>query len=196
MKRLTMIAAAMLLATAGSAMAWSNNPQPWPNGGGMVYPTTWHLEISESAFIGRGSKVCGSVHISGAARIISSDVTGGAFKGTPVIRNSTIAGNHHGTVIGGNPRILSSYVRGNQGPESYGLIGDLARVVDSRVTENARIWDNADVRNSTVTGSAQVSGSVVVRGSTITRDGAVNCGRWVNITVSTERTGQCGRNGE
>jgi len=48
-----------------------------------------------------------------------------------------------------------------------------------------------------ISGNAEVSGIAFVgRGAKITGNGKVDCGRWVNITVTTDRRGECGRNGK
>ena len=60
----------------------------------------------------------------------------------------------------------------------------------ARVSGHARVMDGARVRDN-----AEVSGTAVVRGgAVIAGQGKVDCGRWVNITVTTDRTGRCGRN--
>ncbi len=208
MRYLTILAAVVALAGSLASPAWSVDLTPWPNGGGMVCVLAGGDSsfIQPTAYIDSGSRVCGSVHISGAPQIIGSAITGGDIAGTPTIRNSTFNGHWEWLAIRANAEIVNSVVKG-------GLISYNAKVINSKISgRSGRILDNAIVRNSELLGGqvsgnakviksrlyvgSEVSGSAVVRHATITGTGKVDCGRWVNITVTTDRRGECGRNGK
>lgn len=127
-------------------------------------------QVGGTARVGRKAVVCDRAEVSDNAHINNSLVYGSArVSDNAVIRNSSVREN---SAIFGNARVVSSTINGN-----------------------ARIWDSTEVRNSVVTDNGQVSGSAIVKGSTISGNGKVNCGLWAGIFVSTDRTGQCGRNG-
>ncbi len=76
---------------------------------------------------------------------------------------------------------------------------DRAKVMNgASVSGNAKVYGSAKVAgtNTQVTGYAEIYGTAIVSGGAKIIGGKVNCGRWVGITVTTDRTGQCGKNGQ
>ena len=65
------------------------------------------------------------------------------------------------------------------------------------VSGTAKVYGSAKVVgvNTQVTGNAEVYGTAIVSGGAKIIGGKVNCGRWVGITVTTDQTGRCGKNG-
>ena len=203
MKHFKTLATAVLAVTlaSGEAVACQciGTPIVHANGGGTIcseavsyMKMTGYPYPPDSVYIGRDSCVYGpSPVIRGNARIIRSKVSGKFAEvfGNATIVNSVVSNEGQ---VGGNARVVNSTVMG------FSQVSGNAKVLDSSVIGlYARIYGNAVVRGgSYIQGGAEVYGSAVVaNGSRILRGGKVNCGRWVNITVTTDRTGECGRNG-
>ena len=142
---------------------------PHPNGGGWVHDTA---KVAATAYVGPESEVCKHAQVSGNTTVSGSAIYDHVtVSGSAVIRNSFLAGN---AGVSGNARVIDAYV------------WDSARVSgDAKVMGGAWVHDNAEV-----SGTAIVRRSAIIAGK-----GKVDCGRWANITVTTDRTGQCGRNG-
>ena len=89
----------------------------------------------------------------------------------------------------GNANIINSHVFGD------------AQVSGNAVLNSAYVHRNAQISGSAVVhgvmyDNAQVSGTAIVyHGARIGDNGKVNCGTWTNITVTTDRRGECGSNG-
>ncbi len=160
---------------------------PHPNGGGLIFGDG---QVEDSVYVGRKSKICGGT--------ISGNVV---IKGRSVVVDASVSGN----VV-----IRNSLVHRAEVSENAQIIGGGAVWSGASVSGNARILDGASVNgvgpkvygNAKVTGfGTKVSGFGEAYGSAVIRDGAdisgrVDCGRWVGITVTTDQTGKCGKNGQ
>ncbi len=204
MKHFMTLAAAVLAVTlaGGEALACQcrGTPIVHANGGGTIcseavpyMKMTGYPYPPDSVYIGRGSCIYGpSPVIRGNARIIRSKVLGkfAEVYGNATVVNSVVSNEAQ---VGGNARVVNSTVTG------FSWVGGNAKVLDSTVNGlYAKIYGNAIVRGgSWITGGAEVYGSAVVaNGSRILRGGKVNCGRWIGVTVTTDQTGKCGKNGQ
>ncbi len=126
------------------------------------------------------------------ADIIDSIIRGGLISYNAKVIGSEISGDSNRTRIMDNARVINSHVRG-------GLIEGHAIVRNSETFwggSQVAVSGTAKVIDSRLYSGAEVSGSAVVRKAVITSNGKVDCGRWVNITVRTDRRGECGRNGK
>ncbi len=172
---MTLMAAALVaIAIAGEAGAcmWTMS-SPHPIGGGCIDA---RADVGRNVYVGPDSAVHWNTTISGNVTITGSEIHSSesmptTISGNVVIRDSDV---WRGAAISDNAVIKKAWIHG--------------RVIVS---------GNAQIVGGSVSGFAEVSGTArVKRGATITGNGQVDCGRWVNITVTTDRRGECGRNGK
>jgi len=168
------------------------------NGGGWVHDTA---EVADSAYVRRDSYVCDKARVYGNAALRNAHISGSThIYGNATVRSVSIGGSGSS---GGVRRYNSPHVYGNAritfaaaitGGRIYGnaKVGEGARVDGGLVYGNAKVFGG-----NTLVDGGEVFGTAVVRGDAkILSGGKVNCGRWIGITVTTDRTGECGRNGK
>jgi len=175
-----------------------------PNGGGWVEHTA---RVADTAYIGPKSCVSGRAEVSGNAALRGDSIVGhnAVVSGNAVIRDAYVTDYAR---VYGNARLTNeatahgrAHVYGNAKIANGVLVWGSARVYGSaRVT--GPDWDRAVRDHISITG--EVFGSAVVRRTRadghgryelVSETGRVNCGRW-NIPVTTDRRGECGRNGK
>ncbi len=176
------------IALPASACLFDDDPGIYHSDGGWISdsaqvestayvgPDSWVCEysrVSDNAVLRAGSTY-GSAHIYGNARLISARIGG-------VVQ------------VYGNARVIKARVVGRA------HVYDRAKVMNSAsVSGTAKVYGSAKVTgvNTLVTGNAEVYGTAVVADGARIMGGKVNCGRWTGIIVTTDRTGQCGKNGQ
>jgi len=142
-------------------------------------------QVAESAYVGPRAEVCGRAEVSGNARIVHSIVMSDSQirDNAWIVKGAVVSGARIHATSKGRPRISgSAKVIGDSNVYDGVRVSGSARVVDSNLAHT----DN----------EVEVSGTAVVRGAVFIHKGKVNCGRWANIIVSTDRTGECGHNGK
>jgi len=210
MQRVMMSAAALAIGVLAGGVSAAKCPfatdgdqgSYHPNGGGWVHHTA---RVAETAYVGPSVIVCHRAEVSGNADIRGNSRIFGTtvVSGNAIIRDADVL---HSARVDGNARVIQG--KGNH----WVIVSGNAHVYgNAHVTGNALVTDNARVYGSAKVGRSggaslsdarfvqihgEVFGSAVVRGNGIIwGDGKVNCGRW-NINVTTDHTGECGRNGK
>ncbi len=158
---------------------------PHPNGGGLLLGDA---QVDDSVYVGHKAVICGgtisgNVVVRGPSVLVYANVSGNVFIRNSLVHRATVSGNARiiegsvwaGATISGNARILDGASVSGSGPKVYG---------------NAKVVGF----DTDVLGYGEVYGSAVVRGGADI-SGKVDCGRWSGITVTTDQTGKCGRNG-
>jgi len=191
---LPVLAALMMAATASMAASYvavncNGEPisegVPHPNGGGLLLGDA---QVDDSVYVGHKAVICGgtisgNVVVRGPSVLVYANVSGNVFIRNSLVHRATVSGNARiiegsvwaGATISGNARILDGASVSGSGPKVYG---------------NAKVVGF----DTDVLGYGEVYGSAVVRGGADI-SGKVDCGRWSGITVTTDQTGKCGRNG-
>lgn len=158
---------------------------PHPNGGGLLFADA---QVEDSVYVGSNSVICGgmlsgNVVVKGHSVVVYASVSGNV-----VVRDSLV----HRAVVSGNARIVKSSVWDGA------TISGNARILDGASVDGAgpKVYGNAKVIgfDTDVLAYGEVYGSAVVRGGADIL-GKVDCGKWVGITVTTDQTGKCGKNG-
>ncbi len=126
------------------------------------------------------------------AEIVNSIVRGGLISYNAKVIGSEISGNSGAMRIMDNARVINSRLR-NEVIEGHAIVRDSETFMGG---SQVSVSGTAKVIGSRLYSGAEVSGSAVVKHAVITSNGKVNCGRWVNITVTTDRRSECDRNGK
>ena len=192
MRHLTLLAAALVAsAMAGEAGAYCLDPHPsgpdfgavvgsngayHPNGGGWVADTA---TVADSAYVGPGGSVCENATVSDTARLTGARAY--------VTDNARVSG--HAVIE------YVAHIFDNAQISGHAVVAD-------HVGGNARVYGSAVIRTDhtnnavRIVGNAEVFGTAIIGDNVwITGNGKVDCGRWENIRVTTDRTGECGLNG-
>jgi len=212
MQRVMMSAAALAIGVLAGGQAGATGPcstshlflegyvpvSAHSNGGGWVQDSA---EVADSAYVEKNAMVCARARVYGNAAIRgNAHINGNAhIYGNATVRLGSIGGSrfaagvvtHNAPHVYGNARIFSAAITGGR---IYGnaKVGEGARVDGGLVYGNAKVFGG-----NTLVDGGEVFGTAVVRGDAkILSGGKVNCGRWIGITVTTDRTGECGRNGK
>ncbi len=215
MRKLTMLAAALLpISMASESAAWCYGigaGANHPNGGGWVQASA---QVADTVYVGPKSSICEGANVSDNVALYGrSAIAGQATVSDNVVvrgQDSFVGGD---AIVSGNATVLaganifdSAAVSGNVIIRDKSFIFGSATVYgNATIMDGAPVFNNAEVygsakvkgRRTHVKGDAEIFGNAVVRsGAWITGNGRVDCGIWKNITVSTNRAGQCGRNGK
>jgi len=158
---------------------------PHPNGGGLIFADA---QVDDSVYVGHRSVICGgtisgNVVVKGRSVVVYANVSGNV-----VVRDSLV----HRAVVSGNARIVESSVW------SGATVSGNARILGGAAVRGAgpKVYGNARVVgfDTNVLAYGEVYGSAVVRGGADIL-GKVDCGRWSGVTVTTDQTGNCEKNG-
>ncbi len=167
---MTLLAAALVAsAMAGEAGAW----------GGPCYKSPGEPHPNGGGWVGKWATVDDTVYVSPDAYVCTATVSDNArLIGHAYVNQGRVYDN----------AIIRSYTY-IHGGSVYGN----AEIASTNILSGARVYGNAKATSGTISG--EVFGTAHIAGAHITLTGKVDCGRWENIRVTTDRTGECGLNG-